>query len=505
MAFASFEFHLFGTRVVCLFISIMIGLSQPLAQSFSQEAESSGLVSDTAANKMRRGLTIRYIAIRGNDVTRESIIRRELPFTEGMTVQVEEIPALLEKARINVSNTQLFLEVNISITDATLYTIDLEIALKERWYILPVPQFKLVDRNFNQWWKEQNRSMERVNYGVKLFWNNTTGRSDLLRLFYLNGYSRQFLIEYELPFFDRKMEKGFGLSVGYLQSRQVQYATDADKQVFFPSFNNEIGPFVRSTFRAQAAFTVRKGVRHRHAFRLAYVADQIPDTIPRLIQLNTAKGFMPFYHGDQQRQRYLEAIYQYQYLAVDNIVYPLRGTNANILFMQRGLGNPAFRLSQLNAQVGHFFFLGAQKKTSLALQGYGMLKVPFEQPFINMNALGYRDWFLRGLEYYVIDGVMAAMLKTTLRHQILNLRLPTVLTRSEKYSHIPFKVLFKLYGDVGAVHHPGAVTSVLANRMLYTAGAGIDLLSYYDFVARFEYSINQLGEKGLFLHLQKAF
>jgi hypothetical protein len=40
----------------------------------------------------------------------------------------------------------------------------------------------------------------------------------------------------------------------------------------------------------------------------------------------------------------------------------------------------------------------------------------------------------------------------------------------------------------------------LNNKMLYTAGAGLDLVSFYDTCIRFEYSINQLGEKGLFLH-----
>jgi hypothetical protein len=321
----------------------------------------------------------------------------------------------------------------------------------------------------------------------------------------LNGYSRQFLLEYEMPFFDRKMEKGFGFSAGYVQSRQMQYATDADKQVFFPASNSEIGAFVRSTFRTQASFTLRKGVRHRHAFRLAYVSDQIPDTISALIQSNSMKGFMPFYQNNLARQRYLEAIYQYQYFSVDNIAYPLRGETAQLMLMQRGMGIEALKLWQLNAQAAKYFLIGQRKNTSLSLQAYGMAKLPFIQPYINMNALGYGEWFLRGLEYYVIDGVMAGMLKTTLRKKILDIRLPTVLTRSEKYREIPFKLMFKLYGDLGAVHHPTASTSVLSNRLLYTAGVGVDVLSYYDFVARFEYSINQLGQKGLFLHLQKAF
>ena len=42
--------------------------------------------------------------------------------------------------------------------------------------------------------------------------------------------------------------------------------------------------------------------------------------------------------------------------------------------------------------------------------------------------------------------------------------------------------------------------SFLNNRMLYTGGMGFDIVSFYDTCIRLEYSINQLGQKGLFLH-----
>jgi hypothetical protein len=41
--------------------------------------------------------------------------------------------------------------------------------------------------------------------------------------------------------------------------------------------------------------------------------------------------------------------------------------------------------------------------------------------------------------------------------------------------------------------------------MLYTYGAGFDVVTFYDLVLRFEYSVNQLGEKGLFFHIRNDF
>ena len=39
--------------------------------------------------------------------------------------------------------------------------------------------------------------------------------------------------------------------------------------------------------------------------------------------------------------------------------------------------------------------------------------------------------------------------------------------------------------------------------MIYTGGFGIDIITFYDFQLKFEFSFNQLGQNGLFLHTQK--
>jgi hypothetical protein len=41
--------------------------------------------------------------------------------------------------------------------------------------------------------------------------------------------------------------------------------------------------------------------------------------------------------------------------------------------------------------------------------------------------------------------------------------------------------------------------------MLYTAGLGVDVVTFYDFIIRVDYSFNQLGENGLFLHIKGDF
>jgi hypothetical protein len=37
---------------------------------------------------------------------------------------------------------------------------------------------------------------------------------------------------------------------------------------------------------------------------------------------------------------------------------------------------------------------------------------------------------------------------------------------------------------------------------LVGGGAGIDIVTYYDIVGRIEYSVNQLGQTGIYLHVK---
>lgn len=467
---------------------------------------------DTAKEKLLRivaqfpdssEIIIRSITVTGNKKTKEYIALREVPFKKGARIMSHELVDAIEQARINVFNTQLFLEVVPRIIATEANAVDLVFDVKERWYFFPAPYFKLVDRNLNQWWVEQNRSLERVNYGLKFNWDNVSGRRDKLNFNFINGYTREYSIFYEQPYADKKLEKGFLVGVFYKQSRQLSFATDSNRQVFFPSTNTQIYEFVRTTFKAEAGFTIRKGVNHRHAFRLNYVSEQIPDTVNSIIESNAVKGYLPYFTDNKTRQTFGEIVYGYQYYNVNNMVYPWEGVAFNGTFFQRGLGAKGMNMWQFSGKAGKFFQLS--KKTSASAVGYYMIKVPFKQPMYNMAALGYGDWFLRGLEYYVIDGVQAGILKATIRQEVLNINIPTFIIKNEKYKKIPFKFIVKAYGDIGASHLPVYTNSILNNKLLYTYGAGIDVLSYYDFVARFEYSFNQLGEKGLFLHVRKDF
>ena len=71
---------------------------------------------------------------------------------------------------------------------------------------------------------------------------------------------------------------------------------------------------------------------------------------------------------------------------------------------------------------------------------------------------------------------------------------------------LPSHLLFaKTYADAGWSSITRELDTKLNNRLLYTGGIGIDMLTLYDICLKIEYSFNQLGEKGLFYTRKQIF
>jgi len=157
---------------------------------------------------------------------------------------------------------------------------------------------------------------------------------------------------------------------------------------------------------------------------------------------------------------------------------------------------------QLEAGLHKYFDMRKGWYSSIHLNG--KIKFPFDQAYINQRGFGYGDIYLRGLEYYVVDGVATALVKSTLKKKIFSIKIPFRYF-PKLLNSIPITVFAKTYTDVGYAYTQKKYDTYLSNRLLYTGGFGIDILTFYDFTLKFEYSFNQLGKNGLFLHNQSGF
>ena len=487
-----------------LFIAIMMCCHiLPAQQNIPEKLTDTITVSSDAST-----VEIGEIIISGNKKTKAIIILREIPFKSGEKYSLEVIVRKMAEARRQLLNTALFTSVIVAAKNIQGNTparldiasaeqglqankIDISVELNERWYLIPLPYFKPVDRNFNQWLVEQKASLYRVNYGVKIYYDNATGMNDKFRLWLITGYTRQLSFSYDRLYIDKKLKWGMKFSFATGKNREVNYNTIDDKQVFFKDENQ----YLRNYTNASVELTYRKAIKTRHSFGILYSTEQVKDTI---IKLNPA-----YFNAGNKRISFPGIFYTLTYFNVDYIPYPTKGYAAKILISQNGL-NKKFSLCQLQVKGLASWPLSA--KSFFNLNVFGGVKLPLKQPYFNQRFLGYNDIFMQGFEYYVIDGVAGGYMKTTLTRELINFFIKTPSGKRVKESQkIPVRIFGKIFGNAGYVYTQQPGNNSLSNKMLYSGGVGIDILAFYDFTVKLEWTFNSLGQNGLFLHRRTNF
>lgn len=466
----------------CILLIFLVTVFVPC---FSQDMRA---IPDSGVQKGNT-VVIGNIYLTGNKRTKSFIALREVSFAKGMELTESELDKQLVLTREQVMNTLLFVDVAVYVSARNGNVVDINIDVKERWYFFPVPYFRLVDRNFNQWWVEQKRSLDRVNYGIKFTQRNMTGRADQLDVWLISGYTQQFTLRYNLPFFDKKLKQGF--SVGFIAATQkeINYATGDNKQLFFKQ-----DTINKRSFRIDLTYSYRPDSKQRHYFRVSYNDERISDTVAKINPL--------YFPGGRSRLQFIDFTYTYKYFNVDYIAYPTKGFLAEASLYRRGLDNVS-GLWQLGGRA--VYVKPMHKNMFLHLEALAIAKAPFRSFFVNEKLFGYGYYQMRGLEYNVVDGMIGGSLKTTLNKQLLSFILKNPFT-SKTHDKIPIRIFLKAYGDLGYGYTPRAIASnTLNNTLLRTWGFGMDIVSIYDFVFKIEYSFNQLGKDGLYLQTRNDF
>jgi len=417
--------------LIVAFITIMsaaVVKAQPgLTDTAIIKSPNNDLVKQQGAENV---FTVRLIAISGNKKTKESIMLREIPFRSGEAYALSELVKKFEIARKQLMNTSLFHEVVVALKSFEGNYVDVAIEVKERWYLFPIPYFKFVDRNINQWLVEQNAKLNRVNYGLKVLYNNATGRNDKLNIYLINGYTKQITLSYDRPYIDKNLKWGLNLGLGLGKNREINYNTINNKQVFYKDTNN----FIRSFFRSYTEITYRRAIKTKHRFGFAYTVESLTDTI---VALNPT-----YFKNGSGRVSFPEFYYLMNYIDVDYNPYPLKGYIAELYFAKRGL-NKQMNMWQLAAKAHGSWEIANQ--TYFSARVAGSIKVPFRQPYVNRRLLGYSDFFMQGYEYYVVDGVAGGYAKAILSREIMNILFHVKRKRDEEIHKIPWRAYAKTF------------------------------------------------------------
>ncbi len=456
-------------------------------------------------------VVVRQVQIIGNFRTKERIIRREMDVKGGDTLTVFQLDSLLEYDRRKILNTNLFLSVELKkkvVVDTTqlpFYTadakwmggltmVDIEVVLKEQWYLLAFPVFELADRNFNEWWYERGRDLSRTIYGVYALHQNLTGNNDRLRLRAEFGFIPRLDIYYSIPYLDKKQRTGLTIGILRITNRSLAYRTNRDKLSFLGSderTRERIVPYLTLTHRPK--------FYGYHSFSVQYSMTNVADTIARLNP--------NYFLGGKSRQRYLQLSYSHFYDRRDRGQYALRGYIYGFYVSKIGV-LPSEDVDILEATFNWGQYIPLAKKLYFSYLTELKVATPARQPFLQTRGMGYGGDLVRGYELYVIDGPHYSYLKTNLRYQLLNRTFNlSKFIKLRQFNALPIAIYPNIYADVGYVRnpYPELNNSQLANRPLFGFGVGMDVVTWYNFVGRINYSFNHLGEARPYFAIGREF
>jgi outer membrane protein assembly factor BamA len=438
-------------------------------------------------------LVVDAISVSGNKKTKDRIILRELTIEPGDSITLIELNPVLEANRLRLMNLGLFAEVlmNVKTWDTATNRVGISVEVQEAWYVYPIPTFELADRNFNVWWVDYEHSLRRVNYGFNLYYSNFTGHLDYLKVKTQFGFTRKFEVDYTYPYINRAQT--LGLSGGFLHTRNkaINYATFEDKQQFFGPFDE--GPDLLRRTRARLGLLYRPGLQFFHFLEFSFNRHVIDSTISNTLN--------PDFFLSGSQQRFFSVQYDMTIDRRDVIAYPTRGYFAGVNIRKDGL-RIWDDLDQLFLTAVFRPYFSLSENWSLGLIAQGRVAANrSQQPFYNSRALGYEEGYVRGYEFYVIDGLDYGLFKTDVRWNFVDREINWGrLMPLQALQQMSLKIYLDVFADVGYANNPFyADGNPLANTMLYGYGVGLDFLVYFNKLVQVQVSRNRLGELGVYL------
>ncbi len=436
-------------------------------------------------------VVVKDIQVEGNKKTKKYIILRELDFKVGDTLSLSGLQDRFEKNKKWFFNTDLFSEIqfNLSTWDLATHQATVSIIVKEAWYIYPLPIVELADRNFNVWWDDHNHTLDRINLGLAYYQNNFSGRQDKLVLIAQSGFTQKAEVEYGIPYFNHRKTIGVKAKLSFIRNRAVGYRVDDYKELF--RFSEK--EFSLRRFRVNVDWTYRPNLRLTHALFTSYHYNRVSKFV--VDSLNSE-----YFGKGLQEETFPGINYRLRYDLRDINLYSMTGSlleyNLRYDGAFGGKGPERWSSSLYYAQ-----YLRFSKRWSVELIGKGAKTFFYGNPsYYHKSSLGGSE-FIRGYEYYVLNGQDYAYAKTSLRLMLVDKPIPIHKFYGTK--SLPFRMFLAMNNDVGIItdrYFPAQ--NPLSGKWLWGKGLGLDFVFFQSRAIQLEYSMNHFGEKGLFLHLK---
>jgi len=449
-------------------------------------------------------IIIKGVSISGNKLTKDYVIIRELDFKIGDTLSTSsdkrefvsklkrralkdssELALRMHYSRENIINTKLFLKVSLGIKqiDSNSYNLLITVSERHYWWLFPV--VKLNAPNINEWLRDIDLSD--ISMGLFFSHNNLFGTGDQTSLAAYAGKSYAAAFGYRIPWIGKGKKTGLTFGAAYQNLYTVEYASLENKRQML--YDNNSFQFAKFT----AQFTYRPGLYNYATLKFTGEWVKISDS---LYTLN------PDFLAKEEKTNTSFSLYaDYSYDSRNSQSYPLFGNYLKVFINKVGMG--------LYKRDVDYFFYGIDfhfyQKLGKRLYVAEMVKLENssgdDQPYYyQVNMTGKKD-FIRGYDLYTLKGDQMYYSRNNLKYVLVkpNIRKVKKEVKGSKFKALQYAFYLNLFADAGYVTNKSTENNPYNNKMLFSWGLGIDFVTYYDMVLRFEYAFNSIGTNGFFI------
>ncbi|MDF2158160.1 BamA/TamA family outer membrane protein [Algoriphagus sp. CAU 1675] len=459
-----------------------------------------GLAQENDFSSFQEGfpdsIKVNNIYIIGNQKTQKNVILRELDFATNYYYPWELFLEILEADQKKIYNLRLFTSVEVTPLFTGPQEVEILISVKERWYVVPSLIFQLADRNFSEWWTNQNRDFSRVNFGMRLSHGNVAGRNEKLRFSGQLGFTRALDFQYSKPYIDKKQKHGLAAQVTFYENKTIPLKSEFNRQVFYTNENEEV---LRRNMSLALRYTFRRTFYNFHFFTLGYNYTWINQDV--LLQNPS------YFQHDGNSLKYMFLSYSFRHDKRDNNSYATDGELLQLTATKYGVFSVEnMDEVEVNLTANRYLKLSDSFHFATGLTANWFLSP--NQPYTLVRGIGYTPNFIRGYELNVIEGQQLYVHKNSLRWKFIDWKFDISNTIAlDQFNTIPLRLYLSANFDHGYVKDRNQIpeNALLANKYLFGYGVGLDMVWIYDAVFRFEYSINNNRGANFFFNIKAPF
>jgi outer membrane protein assembly factor BamA len=480
-------------------VVIFLVISIPVA-TWAQNKDGAIHVPDTLNSAYIR---ITGIEITGNKLTKPRIIERELDFRTGDSLATfqkgkrgnasdrifypgdsSELRLRMNYSRENLINTKLFLTVDLSLQKIidNQYILLIEVTERHYWWLFPV--VKLNAPNFNEWIRDPHWSD--VSMGLFFSHNNLFGLSHQSSLVAYFGKSWAIAFGYKIPWIGKGEKIGLTMTAGYSNLYTVEYASVENKRqmLYAPNSSQDL--------KLAAKLSLRPGLYQYGTVKLTGEYIKISDSMHTLDSSYLA--------GYKKSNSSLSLYADYYYDSRNSHSYPLKGNMLRVFVNKVGLGLVSKDVDLFYYGIDFHFYQAIGRKWYVAEMVKAENAAGENAPYYyQLNMTQGKD-FIRGFDLYTLKGDQMYYCRNNIKYELIKPSLKKVKEGQEKskFKALQYAFYLNAFADAGYSVNNFTDNNPYNNKFLLSWGLGIDFVTYYDLVIRFEYAFTSIGTNGFF-------